>query len=74
MPTVDKNGGSRWNTDSTPLANPTVLLKTIENENGSSNNNTSKFNKFSSPKQHKVEVSSGGKDRSDDLPCTREKF
>ena len=65
MPTQDKNRQSRMNTGSTALADPIVLLKNDENEKGSSNNDTTKFNKFSSIKQREDEANSSRKDRLD---------
>ena len=65
MPTQDKNRQSRMNTDSTALADPIVILKNDENEKGSSNNDITKFNKFSSTKQREDEANSSRKDRLD---------
>ena len=66
MPVEDKNGRSRRVTGSISLAHPTILLKNIENKKQSSNDNTSKCNKFSSPKQQKAGVDSSGKERPND--------
>ena len=53
------------NTGSTALADPIVILKNDENEKGSSNNDITKCNKFSSTKQREDEANSSRKDRLD---------